>query len=129
MQKLCRESGTALIWITHDLAVVAGLADRVCVMYAGRIVEQGPIDAVLDRPLHPYSWGLLGSVPAHNKRGARLFQIPGMAPSLLELPAGCAFRQRCERAEAACAAPPPLETFEEARDVRCYRPHIEATAT
>ena len=128
MQKLCRESGTALIWITHDLAVVAGLADRVCVMYAGRIVEQGPIDAVLDRPLHPYTRGLLGSVPAHNKRGARLFQIPGMAPSLLELPAGCAFRQRCERAVAACAAQPPLEAFEGAREVRCFRPHVEAAA-
>jgi peptide/nickel transport system ATP-binding protein len=63
-QKLCRESGTALIWITHDLSVVAGLADRICVMYAGRIVEQGTVDEVLDKPLHPYTHGLIGSVPS-----------------------------------------------------------------
>src|SRR3546814_1313534 len=68
--------GTAMIWITHDLAVVAGLADHICVMYAGRIVEQGPIDAVLDHPAHPYTHGLIGSVPGRNQRGRRLFQIP-----------------------------------------------------
>jgi peptide/nickel transport system ATP-binding protein len=80
LQKLCRESGTALIWITHDLAVVGGLADTVAVMYAGRIVEQGPVDAVLDRPLHPYTVGLIGSVPSRNRRGEPLQQIPGMTP-------------------------------------------------
>ncbi|RMD65454.1 MAG: ABC transporter ATP-binding protein, partial [Alphaproteobacteria bacterium] len=85
MQILCRERGTALIWITHDLTVVAGLADRVCVMYAGRLVEQGPIDDVLDRPMHPYTRGLIGSVPSRNRRGAPLYQIPGMTPSLLNL--------------------------------------------
>ena len=72
-QKLCRETGTALIWITHDLTVVAGLADHICVMYAGRIVEQGSIDDVLDRPLHPYTSGLIGSVPSRNKRGSALY--------------------------------------------------------
>ena len=75
-QKLCRESGTALIWITHDLSVVAGLADRICVMYAGRIVEQGTVDEVLDAPLHPYTHGLIGSVPSRNRRGTPLAQIP-----------------------------------------------------
>ena len=80
-QKLCRESGTALIWITHDLSVVAGLADRICVMYAGRIVEQGSVDEVLDAPLHPYTHGLIGSVPSRNRRGAPLAQIPGMTRS------------------------------------------------
>src|SRR3546814_14586764 len=94
--------GTAMIWITHDLAVVAGLADHICVMYAGRIVEQGPIDAVLDHPAHPYTHGLIGSVPGRNQRGRRLFQITGMKPSLLNLPDGCAFRSRCPRADAAC---------------------------
>ena len=87
-QKLCRESGTALIWITHDLSVVAGLADRICVMYAGRIVEQGTVDEVLDAPLHPYTQGLIGSVPSRNRRGQPLAQIPGMTPALLEPAAG-----------------------------------------
>ncbi|MEP2543587.1 MAG: ABC transporter ATP-binding protein, partial [Alphaproteobacteria bacterium] len=94
-QKLCRETGTALIWITHDLAVIAGLADQISVMYAGRIVEQGMLDEVLDRPAHPYTRGLLGSVPGHNTRGTRLYQIPGMTPSLLNLPRGCAFKDLC----------------------------------
>ena len=93
-QKVCRERGAALIWITHDLAVVAGLADRISVMYAGRIVEAGRTDDVIDRPLHPYTVGLLGSVPSANKRGQRLNQIPGMTPDMLALPKGCAFRER-----------------------------------
>ena len=97
-QKLCEDTGTALIWITHDLTVVAGLADRICVMYAGRIVEQGTVDEVLDNPLHPYTHGLIGSVPSRNRRGQKLTQIPGMTPSLLNLQPGCAFRQRCPRA-------------------------------
>src|SRR5262249_28261821 len=95
VQTLCRASGTSLIWITHDLSVVAGLADRIAVMYAGRIVEEGPVDAVLDAPLHPYTRGLIGSVPSRNRRGDRLQQIPGMTPSPLALPEGCSFRLRC----------------------------------
>ncbi|NAW11159.1 oligopeptide/dipeptide ABC transporter ATP-binding protein, partial [Salmonella sp. gx-h1] len=86
-----RMHGTALIWITHDLSVVAGLADEVAVMYAGRIVEHGPVDAVLDAPLHPYTVGLIDSLPSENRRGQRLRQIPGRTPNLLSLPAGCAF--------------------------------------
>src|SRR6185503_19495678 len=88
MQKLCRETGAGLIWITHDLSVVAGLADEVCVMYAGRIVESGPVDEILDRPLHPYTRGLLDSIPSRNVPGRPLAQIPGMTPSLLALDAG-----------------------------------------
>jgi peptide/nickel transport system ATP-binding protein len=122
MQKVCRESGTALIWITHDLSVIAGLADRVCVMYAGRIVEEGPVDAVLDRPLHPYTAGLLDSVPSRNRRGTRLAQIPGMTPSLLALPAGCAFRDRCARADAACGGQPEVSATGADRRVRCFHP-------
>src|SRR5580658_3198875 len=72
VQALCAESGTALIWITHDLAVIAGLADRVAVMYAGRIVEEGPIEAVFTSPLHPYTRGLLGSIPSRGRRGTPL---------------------------------------------------------
>jgi peptide/nickel transport system ATP-binding protein len=120
-QKLCRESGTALIWITHDLSVVAGLADRICVMYAGRIVEQGSVDEVLDAPLHPYTHGLIGSVPSRNRRGAPLAQIPGMTPALLNLPPGCAFRNRCPRAAPACIAEPELSSYGN-RLVRCFYP-------
>lgn len=122
-QKLCRERGTALIWITHDLAVVAGLADRIAVMYAGRIVEAGSTDDVIDRPAHPYTVGLLGSVPSANTRGQRLTQIPGMTPNMLALPAGCAFRERCLRQDDACAVAPNIETVEGGRDIRCHHPH------
>jgi peptide/nickel transport system ATP-binding protein len=126
MQALVRESGTALIWITHDLSVVAGLADRVCVMYAGRIVESGPVDAVLDSPRHPYTRGLIDSVPAMNPRGRPLAQIPGNAPSPVDLPAGCAFRARCARAIDRCIEMPPLaepaDEAEAARAVRCWHP-------
>ena len=125
MQALCRESGTALIWITHDLSVIAGLADEVCVMYAGRIVERGTVDEVLDRPLHPYTRGLIDSVPSRNRRGMPLAQIPGMTPSLLALPQGCAFRSRCNRATETCLAEPPLYELD-TRRVRCFHPiHAE----
>ncbi len=121
MQKLVRESGTALVWITHDLAVVAGLADRIAVMYAGRIVEMGDAAAVLDAPRHPYSRGLLDSVPAATQPGARLRQIRGSTPSLLRLGPGCAFRERCHHATDDCAAMPPL-TEHQGRAVRCVHP-------
>jgi peptide/nickel transport system ATP-binding protein len=122
VQKLCREKRTAVIWITHDLAVIAGLADRVCVMYAGRIVEEGPVDDVIDSPLHPYTAGLIGSVPGRNRRGRPLFQIPGMAPSLIDPPAGCAFRMRCGRADEACMEPPPFMETVPGRMARCVHP-------
>ena len=121
-QKLCQETGTALIWITHDLTVVAGLADRICVMYAGRDVEQGEVDDVLDRPLHPYTHGLIGSVPSRNRRGRPLQQIPGMTPSLLNLPPGCAFRARCDRASDACLREPPVVEHGAGRRARCFHP-------
>ena len=120
-QKLCRESGTSLIWITHDLSVVAGLADRICVMYAGRIVESGAVDEVLDAPLHPYTQGLIGSVPSRNRRGSPLAQIPGMMPRLTELPPGCAFRGRCARASSVCKEDPVLQN-RNGRQVRCFHP-------
>jgi peptide/nickel transport system ATP-binding protein len=126
VQALCRKTGTALIWITHDLAVVAALADRIAVMYAGRIVETGRTDDVIDRPLHPYTRGLIGSVPSHNKRGARLKQIPGMTPSLVNLPAGCAFRQRCERASERCRTEPLETAADDGRLFRCFHPLREA---
>jgi peptide/nickel transport system ATP-binding protein len=124
IQKLCRETSTALIWITHDLSVIAGLADQVCVMYAGKIVEAGDVDPVLDEPLHPYTHGLIGSVPGHSRRGEPLNQIPGMTPSLLDLPAGCTFRPRCPRASEACLETPPITSPLPARQVRCFHPHL-----
>jgi len=124
-QQLCRNTGTALIWITHDLTVIAGLSDRICVMYAGRIVEAGTIDQVLDAPHHPYTHGLIGSVPSRNKRGAPLSQIPGMTPSLLNLPPGCPFRERCPRAADVCLTEPEIHVAEDGREVRCFRPYQE----
>ncbi len=124
IQKLCRETSTALIWITHDLSVIAGLADEVCVMYAGKIVEAGDVDPVLDEPLHPYTHGLIGSVPGHSRRGEPLHQIPGMTPSLLNLPAGCSFRPRCPRASQACLETPQIRSLRSGRQVRCFHPHL-----
>ena len=124
IQKLCRETATALIWITHDLSVIAGLADQVCVMYAGKIVETGDVDPVLDEPLHPYTRGLIGSVPGHSPRGQPLAQIPGMTPSLLNLPEGCPFRPRCPRAGKACLESPPITSPLPGRQVRCFHPHL-----
>lgn len=126
VQKLCRETGMSLIWITHDLSVVAGLADRICVMYAGQIVERGEISEVLDEPLHPYTNGLIGSVPSHNRRGQPLAQIPGMTPSLLNLPQGCAFHPRCPRTDDACLVQPGItEPAKPGHEVRCVHPHLE----
>jgi peptide/nickel transport system ATP-binding protein len=128
MQKLCRDNRTAMIWITHDLAVVSGLADAICVMYAGKIVEQGSVDSVLDHPLHPYTRGLIASVPSRNKRGRPLSQIPGTTPSLLNLPSGCSFRVRCPRTDDACLDAPAMTTSMAGREVRCFHPHLEDLA-
>ncbi len=121
MQKLCRETGAALIWITHDLSVIAGLADTVCVMYAGKIVESGTAEQVLEHPRHPYANALIASAPSRNVRGQALRQIPGMTPSLMNLPAGCAFRARCDRATEVCTSVPPLRTTG-GRGLRCFHP-------
>lgn len=124
MQSLVRESGTALIWITHDLSVVAGLADTIAVMYAGRIVEYGRADDVLERPAHPYTQGLIGSTPARNRPGAPLHQISGSAPNLAQLPQGCAFRPRCGYAGESCAVLPELLHRSPTRAVRCHFPSL-----
>jgi peptide/nickel transport system ATP-binding protein len=127
MQKLCRESGTALIWITHDLSVVAGLADTVSVMYAGRIVESGDVARVLTHPRHPYTHGLIASAPSRNPRGQALRQIPGSTPSLLKLPAGCAFRDRCAHATIECAQTPETRIVD-GRALRCFHPMADEFA-
>ncbi|MBK1659082.1 ABC transporter ATP-binding protein [Paracraurococcus ruber] len=121
MKALARENGTALVWISHDLATVSSLADRVLVMYAGRIVESGPVAQVLRAPLHPYTRGLLDSLPAMGRPGEMLAQIPGSTPSLLSLPPGCPFAPRCPRADAACAQDPPV-VGTEGRMALCHHP-------
>ena len=99
--ELQREHGTAVVLITHDLGVVAGTADEVAVMYAGRVAEQGSLRGVLDGPQHPYTWGLLQSLPGA-RRSERLHPIQGSPPSLIDVPSGCAFHPRCAYAFASC---------------------------
>jgi peptide/nickel transport system ATP-binding protein len=125
MQRLTRQRGTALIWITHDLSVVAGLADEVAVMYSGRIVEYGSVDDLLDRPCHPYTIGLIESVPSRSARGARLRQIPGSSRMSTGFDVGCAFRERCFAADAACASAPPVTAAAEGQWLRCFHPQAE----
>jgi peptide/nickel transport system ATP-binding protein len=121
MRSLVRDLGTALIWISHDLATVSSLASRILVMYAGRIIEEGPTAAVLRNPRHPYSRGLLDSLPFGVEPGRDLLQIPGSTPSLLRLPDGCAFRPRCGHATELCHKMPVLERHER-RAFRCHHP-------
>ena len=122
VQRICAEDGTAMLWITHDLSIVAGLADDIAVMYAGRIVERGPSDAVVAAPLHPYAEGLLASVPARNQPGTVLRQIAGAMPGLASLPDGCTFRPRCARADVACLPVPALTEMQPGHWARCVHP-------
>ena len=124
VQKLAAQTGTALIWISHDLAVVSALADRIAVMYAGRIVEQARAADVIEAPLHPYTRGLIDSVPSRNRRGSPLRQITGMAPSILNLPKGCAFRLRCPRADSVCLEAPSEVEHRPSQWARCFHSHL-----
>ncbi|WP_394691788.1 ABC transporter ATP-binding protein [Hoeflea sp.] len=121
MRDLAAETGTAMIWISHDLAVVSSLASKLAVMYAGRIVEQGPTATLLRDPRHPYTAGLIASLPATAAPGALLTQIPGTTPSLLSLPPGCPFAPRCDRAANQCNETPHM-TLRENRGWRCFHP-------
>jgi peptide/nickel transport system ATP-binding protein len=110
LRELREQTGLALILVTHDLGVVADVADRVAVMYAGRIVEYGVLDDLFYDPQHPYTWGLLGSIARVDRpRPRRLPAIPGSPPSLLHPPVGCRFRPRCPHAFPECSSEPPLE--------------------
>jgi peptide/nickel transport system ATP-binding protein len=102
LKRLCREHGTAVLLITHDMGVIAETADRVAVMYAGRIVEVGPVADVIHRPQHPYTRGLMGSIPSIVAERADLAQIDGSMPRLSAIPPGCAFHPRCPQAFARC---------------------------
>ena len=127
MQSLVTERGMGVIWVTHDLSVVAGFADRVVVMYAGEVVEDGTVDDIIASPRHPYTRGLIGSVPSRNRRGTRLAQIPGSAPSPLHRGDGCRFAPRCAFAAPECARHPTLLPIDW-RGVRCWRHEAVAAA-
>ena len=106
LKRLCRERGTAVMLITHDMGVIAETADRVAVMYAGRLAEIGPVREVVGRPRHPYTEGLMASTPAASAGRARLRQIPGAMPRPGAVPPGCAFHPRCPKAQSRCREEP-----------------------
>jgi oligopeptide/dipeptide ABC transporter ATP-binding protein len=123
MRELQREMGMSIVLITHDLGVIAETCDEVAVMYAGRIAERGSVEDIFSRPAHPYTRGLLASIPRMSTpRKSRLATIEGMVPGLNELPSGCRFRNRCPYAQPACAeVVPPLEAMTPGHDVSCIR--------
>ena len=122
LRELQERLGMGMIFVTHDLGVAGEIADRVAVMYAGRVVEEGPVAAVMKRPLHPYPQGLLGATVHGGMRGRRLTTIPGAPPSLENLPPGCAFAPRCALAEAACiVAVPEARQHGADRMARCIK--------
>jgi oligopeptide/dipeptide ABC transporter ATP-binding protein len=127
MEELQQKFGMALLLITHDLGVVAERADEVAIMYAGKIVERAKAEAIFTRPFHPYTVGLLNSLPGtREKKKKRLAAIPGVVPSPLQLPSGCRFRDRCPKAQGACAdAEPQLLERESGHFVACYFPETE----
>ena len=128
MKSLVRQAGVSLIWISHDLATVSVIATRLMVMYAGRLIEEGPTAEVLRRPRHPYTQGLMDSLPSRALPNQDLKQIPGSTPSLTSLPTGCAFRPRCSHSSNACLVAPD-QTRQGARSWRCYHPLNMTTAS
>ncbi|MDX1624995.1 MAG: ATP-binding cassette domain-containing protein [Wenzhouxiangellaceae bacterium] len=127
MGELSERSSTAIMLITHDLGVVAGLCDKVLVMYAGEVMETGDVEALFERPAHPYTEGLLKSVPRLDRdESGILSAIPGNPPSLLEIPEGCPFRDRCPYAFDRCVEHPKLEEFAPGRFKRCHLDDLPA---
>ena len=120
LKRLCREHGAAVMLITHDMGVIAETADRVAVMYAGRIVEVGPVDAVIREARHPYTHGLMGSIPLVGHEVSRLTQIDGAMPRLNAIPPGCAFNPRCPKAFAPCRRARPELTESGATQAACW---------
>jgi peptide/nickel transport system ATP-binding protein len=121
MKNLAKDFGTALIWISHDLSTVSSLASKLLVMYAGRLIEMGPTRDVLRAPRHPYTQGLLHSLPDHARPGEPLIQIKGQMPSLIGLSEACGFSSRCTKATTLCQSPPPWTKTHD-RSVRCHFP-------
>lgn len=123
MLELMKKINTSIILITHDLGVVAEVCDEVNVMYAGKIVEKGDVFGIFDNPSHPYTWGLLRSIPRIGKKGKakKLYTIKGMVPNLIDPPPGCRFADRCDKARGICCEEePPFTTIEEGHFVKCW---------
>jgi peptide/nickel transport system ATP-binding protein len=120
LKKLCRERGTAVMLVTHDMGVIAETADRVAVMYAGRIAEIGPVRDVVQRAKHPYAKGLMGAIPTLESASERLVQIPGSMPRLTAIPKGCAFNPRCDKVFARCNVERPNLIKVAQSEVACW---------
>lgn len=122
LQQLCESEQTGMLLITHDLGVVSQVTEKMAVMYAGKIVESGPTDRIVSDPQHPYTQGLIKALPGSLHPGARLNQIPGMMPTLTDIPPGCAFNPRCPLCEAICRSeePPLVPVDHLARKVACH---------
>ncbi len=120
MLTLCRDHNVALMLITHDLAVVSQVTQKVCVLYAGRLAEQGPTQSLIEAPKHPYTRGLIKALPQQNEPGARLYQIPGSMPTLDDIPPGCAFNPRCAHADEKCRTRVPEPRHVEGHLVACH---------
>jgi peptide/nickel transport system ATP-binding protein len=126
LRELKAETGAAILLVTHDLGVVAEVCSEVAVMYAGQLVERAPVETLFERPGHPYTVGLLGSLPRLDRRVDRLASIEGMVPNLMAPPAGCRFAPRCPLARDECrAGPPPLVRLDSQHWTRCVRAPIE----
>jgi len=125
LSELCEKENMGLILITHDLSVVSQVTDKIAVMYAGRIIEAGITEEIIETPRHPYTQGLIGSLPGGKHAGNRLTQIPGMMPNLTEIPTGCAFNPRCAFADEKCKSvrPETTQLDNETRTVACH--HID----
>ena len=129
LKKLCREHGTAVMLVTHDMGVIAETADRVAVMYAGRIAEIGPVRQVVKQARHPYTEGLMGSIPVIGHTGEKLLQIEGSMPRLTNIPAGCAFNPRCPKVIDRCLIERPDPLHFDGTEVACWlydkeAPHV-----
>lgn len=121
MRRLREDFNTAIVWITHDLAVIAGLADRVIVMYGGRVVEEAPVERIYSNPQHPYTQGLLSSLPRLDQKGQELTSIEGQPPNMLHKPSGCSFAPRCDYAFEPCfESTPPTISVQAEHAVACF---------
>ena len=120
MKLLCQDKHVGMLWITHDLAVIGGLADRIYVMYAGKIVESGASTDIIEHPCHPYTRGLIASLPEMTEPGQPLHQIKGSTASLVDADTGCAFRPRCLSAGQQCDTVPTLKEISKGHEVACF---------
>lgn len=129
LRELQRETGMAMIFVTHDIGAAVEVADRIAVMYAGRMVEQGPVAQIVQQPRHPYSTGLLASSVGAEHRGRPLRAIPGAPPDLAALPSGCAFAPRCDQASEQCRCERPPLRHQGAQSLACWQPLLPFAET